>query len=64
MKLHVKQGGAMAKHQLAALRDPIPEPPLAQVLNLWNAGHDTRAISTLLFVPESMIYNMLARVAK
>jgi hypothetical protein len=40
------------------------EPPLAQVLNLWNAGHDTRAISTLLFVPESMIYNMLARVAR
>ena len=49
---------------LYKVNEPAPEPPVAEVLRLWEEGFDTQQIARALFVRESVIYNMLARLSR
>lgn len=43
---------------------PEPPVPLSEVLNLWNMRFNTADIARMLGTRESVIYNMLARLAR
>lgn len=45
-------------------RIPVPDPPVAEILNLWRMQFDTSQIARMLGCREAAVYNILARISK
>lgn len=48
----------------ASAREDADALPVATICDLWNAGHDTAQIASILGLRESQVYNVLARLSK